>query len=57
MPAGVSKRGAAQVLARLRNLALSVYELTREHGRTYAPSAKSRCRRMTFATALALLRR
>ena len=54
---GVSKRGAAQVLAALRNLALGVYELARERGRTHAPSAKSRCRQMTFAAALALLGR
>jgi hypothetical protein len=54
---GVSKRGAAQVLACLRNLALGVYELARARGRTHAPSAKSRCRQMTFAAALALLGR
>ena len=54
---GVSKRGAAQVLACLRNLALGFYELARERGQTKAPSAKSRCRQMTFAEALALLKR
>lgn len=54
---GVSKRGAAQVLACLRNLALGFYELALERGRTKAPSAKSRCRQMTFSEALALLRR
>ena len=54
---GVSKRGAAQVLACLRNLALGVYELARERGRTKAPSAKSRSRQMTFTAALALLGR
>lgn len=54
---GVSKRGAAQVMAALRNLALGVYELARERGQTHAPSAKSRCRQMTFAEAYALLRR
>ena len=54
---GVSKRGAAQVLACLRNLALGVFELARARGRTKAPSARSRCRQMTFAAALAELRR
>ena len=54
---GVSKRGAAQVLACLRNLALSFYELALERGRTKAPSAKSRGRQMTFSEALALLKR
>ena len=54
---GVSERGAAQVLAALRNLALGLYELEKEHERTQAPSAKSQCRQMTFSAALALLRR
>ena len=54
---GVSHRGAAQVLACLRNLALGVYELARERGRTHAPSASARCRQMTFAAALAELKR
>jgi hypothetical protein len=52
---GVSKRGAAQVMAALRNLALGVYELARERGHTNAPSAKARGRQMTFSSALALL--
>lgn len=52
---GVSQRGAAQVLAALRNLALGVYELARERGQTHAPSAKSRSRQMTFSAALAWL--
>ena len=54
---GVSQRGAAQVLAALRNLALGAYELARERGQTRAPSAKSSGRRMTFAAALAVLTR
>lgn len=54
---GVSQRGAAQVLAALRNVALGVYELARERGQTQAPSANSRCRQMTFSAALALLGR
>lgn len=52
----VSKGRAPQVLATLRNLALGVYELEQERGRTEAPSAASRCRQMIFSTALALLR-
>ena len=54
---GVSQRGAAQVMACRRNLALGIYELARERGRTQAPGAKSRCRQMTFAAALGELRR
>jgi hypothetical protein len=54
---GVSQRGAVQVLAALRNLALGAYELARERGQTHAPSAKSSGRRMTFAAALAVLTR
>ena len=54
---GVSKRGAAQVMAALRNLALGLYELEQEQERTAAPSAQSQCRQMTFSAALALLRR
>lgn len=54
---GVSQRGAAQVLACLRNLALGGYELARARGRTHAPSASSRCRQMTFAAALAEFQR
>lgn len=54
---GVSKRGAAQVMAALRNLALGICELEKERGRVKSPSAKSRCRQMTFRAALALLRR
>jgi hypothetical protein len=52
----VSKGGAPQVLAALRNLALGIYELQQERGRTQAPSAASQCRQMTFSTALAWLR-
>ena len=54
---GVSKRGAAQVMAALRNLALGAYELALGRGQTHAPSAKSRCRQMTFSVALDLLGR
>ncbi len=54
---GVSGRGAAQVLATLRNLALGLYELAQARGATHAPGLKSCGRQMTFATALAWLRR
>jgi hypothetical protein len=53
---GVSHRGAAQVLACLRNLALGLYELARARGQTKAPGAKSASRRMTFGQARTLLR-
>ena len=53
---GVSKRGPAQMLSTLRNLALGLYELEQERERTQAPSVKSRGRQMTFSAALALLR-
>jgi hypothetical protein len=54
---GISQRGAGQVMACLRNLALGLYELEKERAHTAAPSATSQCRQMTFTTALALLRR
>ena len=54
---GVSKRGAAQALSALRNLALGLYDLEQERQRPKAPSAKSRGRQMTFSAALALLRK
>ena len=54
---GISKRGAPQVMAALRNLALGLYELEKAHGRTQALGAKSQSRKMTVSAALALLRR
>ncbi len=54
---GVSQRGAAQVLATLRNLALGLHELALERGETQAPSATSGCRQMTFTRARAWLKR
>ena len=54
---GVSHRGAAEVLATLRNLALGLLELAGERGELSAPSAQSACRQMTFGRALAWLRR
>ena len=54
---GVSQRGAAEVLATLRNLALGLQELAAARAELRAPSAKSACRQMTFSRALAWLRR
>lgn len=54
---GVSQRGAAQVLATLRNLALGLHELAQERGETQASSATSGCRQMTFRRALTWLKR
>jgi hypothetical protein len=54
---GVSQRGAAQVLATLRNLALGLHELARAREEIAVPSAASGCRQMTFSRALAWLRR
>jgi hypothetical protein len=51
----VSKRGAAQVMATLRNLAIGLYELEQERQRTRAPGLKSWCRQMTVSVALQLL--
>lgn len=53
----VSGRGAAQVLATLRNLALGLYELEQERGRTKTKQFKSWCRRMTASAALKLVAR
>lgn len=53
----VSKRGAAQVLATLRNLALGLYELEKERGRTRTKQFKSWCRQMTASSALKLILR
>jgi hypothetical protein len=53
----VAERGAAQVLAALRNLALGLYELEAERGRTAAAGVKSWCRQMSTSAALELLRR
>jgi hypothetical protein len=51
----VSKRGAAQVLATLRNLALGLFELEGERGRAQTKQFKSWCRKMTASTALKLI--
>lgn len=52
-----SHRGAAQILAALRNLAISLYELEKERGHTRVAEFKSWCRQMTASTALKLVLR
>jgi hypothetical protein len=39
----------------LRNLAIGLYELEKERGRTTTPQFKSWCRKMTASTALRLI--
>jgi predicted transposase YbfD/YdcC len=51
----VSKRGAAQVLAALRNLALALYEQDQHRGHTKTKQFKSWCRKMTAPAALKLI--
>jgi hypothetical protein len=51
----VSERGAAQVLATPRNLALGLYEPQKERGRTKTKQFKSWRRQMTASAALKLL--
>jgi hypothetical protein len=51
-----SKRGAAQILAALRNLAIALYELEQERGHTQVHEFKSWCRQRTASTALKLVR-
>jgi hypothetical protein len=53
----ISKRGAAQILAALRNLAIGLYELEKERGRTPVNEFKSWCRKMTASKALKLVLR
>lgn len=52
----VRHRGAAEVLATLRNLANGIYELAKDAGRTSADSLASWCRQQTFSKALKALR-
>ena len=52
-----SKRRAVQVLAALRNLAVGLYELEKERGRTPVNQFKSWCRQMTPSQALKLILR
>lgn len=53
----VRHRGAAEVLATLRNLANGIYELAKDAGRTTADTLASWCRQQTFSIALKALRR
>ena len=53
----VRHRGAAEVLASLRNLAIGIHELEKDAGRTSADSLSAGCRQQTFSTALTALRR
>jgi hypothetical protein len=53
----VSQHGAVEVLSALRNLAIGLYELAREQGRTQTSEFKSWCRQMTGSSALKLVRR
>lgn len=51
----VGKRGAAQILAALRNLTIGLYELEKERGRTKIKELKAWCRKMTPPQAFKLL--
>jgi hypothetical protein len=53
----VRHRGAAEVLASLRNLANGIYELGKDAGRTTADTLAAWLRQQTFSMALAALRR
>lgn len=48
-------RGAAEVLASLRNLANGIYELARARERTRVDTLRSWCQQQTFSTAWSLL--
>jgi predicted transposase YbfD/YdcC len=50
-------RPGAAVLTSLRNLAIGVYELERERGRTRVDSLKSWCQQQTFSTVWPILNR
>ena len=54
----IKNRSAAQVMATLKNLAVGAYELKKERGQIKnGQGLKASCRRLTFADALAVLRR
>lgn len=53
----VGHRGAAEVLVSLRNLANGIHELEKDTRRTRADTLPAWCRRQTFSSALAALRR
>ena len=48
-------RHGAAVLASLRNLAIGVFELAQERGRTAVATLKSWCQQQTFTTGWPLL--
>ena len=50
-------RNGAAVLASLRNLALGIYELAKERGRTAVDTLKSWCQQQTFTTVWPSLQR
>ena len=50
-------RNGAAALASLRNLAIGVYELAKERGRTAVDTLKSWCQPQTFSTVWPLLQR
>ncbi|MFM7102602.1 MAG: hypothetical protein ACKO3N_15690, partial [Verrucomicrobiota bacterium] len=52
----VRNRRAAEVMAMFRNLAIALYEMDRERGRTPARSLKAWMKRQTFGKAHALLK-
>lgn len=52
----IAKRPAAHAMASLRNLAIGIYELQRELGKTGAEGCKSWSRQLTASKALALFR-
>ncbi len=51
----VAQGGPGQIIAALRNLAVGIYELQRERGRTQTKQLKAWCRRLTASQALKLL--
>jgi hypothetical protein len=51
----VSKRGAAQVMATFKNLAIGIFELEKERGRTKANQLTVWSRRLKATTALKLI--
>ena len=52
----IAKRPAAHAMAALRNLAIGIYELQRELGKTGAEGCKSWSRQLTASKALAMFR-
>jgi predicted transposase YbfD/YdcC len=50
-------RPAAAALASMRNLAIGVYELAKERGRTAVDTLKSWCQQQTFSTVWPILQR